>query len=248
MIELPAAWRGVRAISFDLDYTLWDLAGVIEQAEQTAHDYLARYYPRVAERYGSARQLVEKRLQLLERQPQLRHNVTAWRREALAELARECGYQQRLVDEAFDVFLEARHRIVPYQDALPVLGYLRRHYTLGVITNGNADVHRLGLGHYFDFVVSAVDIGSAKPDHLIFEAACHRAGVAPAQMLHIGDEPHCDVYGAARYGMQAVWLNRHGRVWPPELDRVPHVEIDSLQALAALPGPLSRCSAVDGPG
>jgi FMN phosphatase YigB (HAD superfamily) len=40
------------------------------------------------------------------------------------------------------------------------------------------------------------------------------AGVEPARVLHIGDDPLADVVGATQAGMQAVWLNRDGREWP----------------------------------
>jgi len=39
------------------------------------------------------------------------------------------------------------------------------------------------------------------------------AGVEAAQVLHIGDDPHLDVVGAARAGMQAAWLNRDAKPW-----------------------------------
>lgn len=234
MSENPPALQSVRAISFDLDYTLWDLAGVIEHAERRMYEFLQRAYPRVTAGQPPEA-LTRRRLALLERRPELRHNVTAWRRAALGELAEEHGYPAaELTTAAFEVFLDARHEIEPYPDAVPLLQTLQGHYRLGVITNGNADVHRLGLGHYFDFVISAVDIGSAKPDHLIFEAACHRAGVAADELLHIGDEPSTDVLGAVRYGVQAVWLNRHGQRWPAELEPLPHLELPSLTALGEL--------------
>ncbi|RFA31064.1 haloacid dehalogenase [Alkalilimnicola ehrlichii] len=226
----------VRAISFDLDYTLWDLEGVIERAEQRLYDFLSESYPRITERY-SPETLYRRRLDLAARQPQLRHNVTAWRKAALAELAEECGYEQSLVEQGFKVFIDARHEVTPYPETKPVLSALHGRYRLGVITNGNADVGRLGLGGYFDFALSAVDIGSAKPDHLIFEAACRRAGVAPDELLHIGDEPATDVFGAAQFGVHAVWLNRDGRAWPGELETVPHIEVASLQALGELLSP-----------
>lgn len=233
MSEQLALLRQVRAISFDLDYTLWDLAGVIQRAEQRTREFLARAYPRVTERYGTE-EMLELRVKLLERRPELRHNVTEWRKAALRELAQACGYAESLVSEAFEVFIDARHDLTPYEDAMPLLDALHGDYRLGVITNGNADVNRLGLGHYFDFTLSAVDVGSAKPDHLIFEAACHRAGVAAGELLHVGDEPGSDVLGAARYGVLAVWLNRDGRAWPDSVERVPHLEVDSLQALGQL--------------
>ncbi len=233
MSEWTAALAEVRAISFDLDFTLWDLGGVIQRAEQRMREFLAQSYPRTVEHLDSEA-LAERRRMLLKQRPELRHNVTAWRKAGLAELAALAGYGETLVEEAFAVFLDARHEVTPYPDTVPLLEALRPHYRLGVITNGNADVHRIGLGGYFDFVVSAVDIGAAKPDHLIFEAAHHRAGVMPEQILHVGDEPESDVFGAASYGMRAAWIDRDGREWPEGLPLVPHMKLDSLQALGAL--------------
>jgi putative hydrolase of the HAD superfamily len=43
------------------------------------------------------------------------------------------------------------------------------------------------------------------------------AGVGAAQVLHIGDDPHLDVVGAAGAGMQAAWLNRDAKPWPAHL-------------------------------
>jgi FMN hydrolase / 5-amino-6-(5-phospho-D-ribitylamino)uracil phosphatase len=232
MPESAGLLAPVQAISFDLDYTLWDLADVIQQAERELHAFLASRYPRVVERFDRAA-LYALRLELAERRPELRHNVTAWRKAALSEVARVCGYPG-LAEEAFEVFIEARHRVSPYPDALPLLDRLHGRYRLGVITNGNADVSRLGLGHYFHFTVSAVDVGASKPDRLIFEAACNRAGVAPEQMLHVGDDAACDVVGAAEFGMQSVWLNRHCEPWPEGVERPAHVEVDSLTRLGEL--------------
>lgn len=217
----------IHAITFDLDFTLWDLSGVIVSAEQHMRAYLSRHYPRTVEHFDSP-ELAARRRALLEREPGLRHNVTRLRQAVLGELARLANYGETLVEEAFNVFLDARHDVVPYEDAIPVLESLQGRYRLGVVTNGNADVRRLAIGEFFDFRVSAVDVGATKPDRVIFEAACHRAQAEPEAVLHVGDDPEADIVGAAEYGMQAVWLNRDARPWPEELPPVPHWEVRSL--------------------
>lgn len=227
---MPEARRPIRAITFDLDYTLWDLEGVLARAEARQHDYLAAHYPEAARRYTSA-DIHALRLRLYELHPELRHNVTELRRAALRQVARSCGYGEELVDAAFRVFLDARHEVVLYDDARPLLESLRGRYRLGVITNGNADVRRLDLGHCFDVILSPMDIGAAKPDRVIFEAACHRLGVEPEEAAHVGDEPEADVVGAANHGMTAVWINRAGQAWPEGVRRPPSVELGSLAEL-----------------
>ncbi|WP_421621017.1 HAD family hydrolase [Alkalilimnicola ehrlichii] len=223
----------IRAVTFDLDFTLWDLEHVIQRAEQRMQRFLAARYPRVSEHFDeeAMRRL---RLRMAEEHPELRINVSAMRRASLRRIALTCGYGEDMVEAAFHVFMEGRHEVVPYDDVAPTLTALRRHYRIGALTNGNADVNRLALGEYFDFSVSAVEVGAAKPSRIIFEAACHRAGIPPGEMVHVGDEVHSDVLGAVRFGMGAVWLNRRGEPWPEDLERLPHVELADLSRLPAV--------------
>lgn len=238
----------VRAVTFDLDYTLWDLTGVIELAERRADDWLIRHYPTVGRRYDAAARR-ELRRAIAERRPELGHNVTALRREGLRAAGADCGYTggdlEALVDGAFEAFIEGRHEVRLYPDTLPFLDWLGRHVRLGAITNGNADVERLALGSYFDFTVSAMEIGASKPSHLVFEAAASRAGVPAGSIVHVGDDCACDVVGAADFGMQAVWVTRHGETWPPDLRAPYRAHVTDLDALAALISPHLSASAAD---
>jgi putative hydrolase of the HAD superfamily len=87
-------------------------------------------------------------------------------------------------------------------------------------------VHHIGIGQYFDFVVTAASAGHAKPSPEIFTAALDEAAVAAHEALHVGDDPERDVRGAARVGMHTAWVNTHGVKWPggprPDLE-MPHV-------------------------
>lgn len=227
----------VQAITFDLDFTLWDLTGVIARAEQQAQDWLARHHPGVAEQWD-LEAMAELRQRLAADRPELRHDVTALRREAFREAGRHGGCEPEhldaLVEGAFEEFLAGRHVLTLYPDTKPLLNALHERVRLGVITNGNAEVHRLGLDHYFHFSLSAMEVGAAKPSHLVFETAVNRAGVPAGRIAHVGDDVECDVVGAARAGMQAVWLNRDRSPWPEGVERVPHVEVGSLAALGEM--------------
>lgn len=234
MAELILPPGAIRALSFDLDFTLWDLTGVIPAAEARSMAFLAERAPELARRH-SVESVRELRETVLAEQPELRHNLTELRKACLRRALRSVGYDdESLVEAAFDVFLEGRHRVHMYDDAIPTLQRLRGRVAVGAVTNGNADIERIGLRGYFDFRVSAIDVGAAKPDRLVFEAACHRAGVAPHQMMHVGDEPESDVIGAARHGMVAVWLNRSGALWPEGVEAVPHVQIRRLDEVVDL--------------
>ncbi len=114
----------------------------------------------------------------------------------------------------------------------PTLQALANHYTLGVVTNGNADVRRLGLADYFKFALCAEDIGVAKPDARLFHEALQRGGATAETAVHIGDHPGDDIAGAQQAGLRAIWFNPAGKVW--EAERLPDAEIRSLTELPAL--------------
>ncbi|MFB4202186.1 HAD family hydrolase [Arhodomonas sp. KWT2] len=198
----------VTAVTFDLDYTLWDLAGVIEHAEEVAYAYLDANYPAVTAAL-SPEAVLALRSEVVADRPEIAHDVSAMRREAFRRAGTRAGYSaaevETLVEDTFHVFVDARHDIVLFDDAVPVLEWLRaRGVRLGALTNGNADIRRLRMDGYFDFALAAVDVGAAKPSHLVFEAARGHAGVSMGEIVHVGDDPHSDVIGAAAAGMQPV--------------------------------------------
>ena len=68
----------------------------------------------------------------------------------------------------------------------------------------------LGLADVIDTVVCSADVGLRKPDPRIFELACDRLGVEPAEAAHVGDHHYADVLGATAVGMIPVLIDRHG--------------------------------------
>ena len=57
---------------------------------------------------------------------------------------------------------------------------LARRHRLGALTNGNADIARLGLDRFFRFAFSAADVGAAKPAPEMFRAALLHTSVMAA--------------------------------------------------------------------
>ncbi len=227
----------VAAVTFDLDFTLWDLTGVLHHAETVCEGFLEQRYPELAAVYDRA-ELAALRARIAADQPQLAHDVTALRREGFRQAGAAVGYTgvhlADMVEQAFEVFLDARHAVRLYDDAVPLLKALQGRVRVGALTNGNAEVGRLGLGEYFDFALSAVELGAAKPSHLVYETAANRAAAPIESIVHVGDDVHTDVFGAAQFGMQAVWLNRDGADWPDHVPRVPHHEVTSLAELQGM--------------
>jgi HAD superfamily hydrolase (TIGR01549 family) len=137
------------------------------------------------------------------------------RHRALKDLFAAAGHAESLADDAFEVFFAARNRVEFYDDVRPSLLRLHSRYRLFALSNGNADLQRCGIADLFAGHVTASAAGAAKPDPRIFTHLVGLAGVEPHRVLHIGDDPVADVVGAMRAGMQAVWLNRDARPWPP---------------------------------
>lgn len=203
----------IRAITFDLDDTLWEIGPVIRAAEARSELFLRRHFPVMAQRLPAGE--VRRRMNVLAaRRPELAHHVTALRMTVLVEAAQDAGVPVRAAELAFAEFIQARNAVTPFPDAAPVLRALGERFALASITNGNVDVTMTGLAELFRLHVSAESAGMAKPDPAIFHHTCAALDVAPEETLHIGDDPECDVVGARAAGLRALWFNRPGHRWP----------------------------------
>ena len=222
----------ISVITFDLDNTLWDVEPTLIRAEQVQQDWLLQHRPGAAEAYDH-QALWEFKKSVWKRHPHLLHHVSQMRIQMLYELQVAAGYAEddarNGAKQAFAAFLQERHKVVLYEEALAVLQRLARHYTLGALTNGNADIYKTDAGEYFDFAFLAEDIGASKPHPDMFHAALERAGIAAENIIHVGDNPEHDIQGARDVGMRTVWMNSQKVTWPGG-DRADR-EIDNLLAL-----------------
>ncbi len=227
----------IRAISFDLDDTLWPIWPVIERAEKALLAWLSEHAPMTAALFASPTALREIREHMhdvvLKKKPEIAHDLGAIRLESIRLALYRAGDNPLLANDAYAVFFAERNKVGYYEDALPALKFLAERYPLVSLSNGNAQLDLVGIAHYFEAAVSAKSVGVGKPDSRIFQAAAHAAGVAMHEVLHIGDDSALDVLGALDAGMQAVWLNRQGKLWPHERAD-PTLEIASLAELTVL--------------
>jgi putative hydrolase of the HAD superfamily len=221
--------QSIRAITLDLDDTLWAIGPVISRAESELWQWLSEHYPRIPQRV-SPQDLLEVRLQIADEYPEKRHDFRFLRRRTLAKVAIDSGYGDELVEAAFEIFDVARNRIEFFPDVLPALESLSTRYRLVAVTNGNANLLKIGIRHLFHDVVTAVDAGVAKPAEPIFAEAARRAGVQRDSILHVGDHPEIDVEGARSAGLRSAWMNRIGADWPAHLPQ-PDVVLTSMSDL-----------------
>lgn len=207
----------IKVITFDLDNTLWDVEPALLRAEQAQREWLLKHRPGAIDDFDHER-LWEFKQSVWRRHPELAHHVSNFRIQTLLELLLAAGFSeseaQSGAEQAFAVFLRERQQVELYTEALSVLEGLAEKYTLGALTNGNADVYKTDAGDYFDFAYLAEDIGLGKPHPDMFHAALERTGVAAGEVIHVGDDPEHDIRGAREVGMHTVWINTKQKTWP----------------------------------
>lgn len=198
----------LRALSLDLDDTLWPVWPAIRQAEARLQQWLQAFAPATHAAHDRAA-MQALRLAVAQDRPDWAHDLSALRQESIRRALLAAGDDPALAGPAFEVFFEARHQVTLFDDVLPALTRLAARYPLLALSNGNAQVQRVpGLGRFFSAALSARDLGLAKPAPEVFMAVCARAGCAPHEVLHIGDDAVMDVDGALTAGLQAAWVQR----------------------------------------
>ena len=230
MLELTK----IKAIGLDLDDTLWPIWPAITRAEAQLVDWLTPRAPASAAVFADPLRRQSLRDEVVQSRPDIGHDMSALRRELIRQALLRHAEDAALAEPAFEVFFAHRMQVDLYADAVPALEYLASRFPIIVVSNGNADVGRIGLGAHFRGDVSAHKLGFAKPDSRIFHAAAHAAGVAAHEVLHVGDDPLLDVLGALDAGMQTAWVNREGHDWRHV--QQPHASVRDLQQLCALLG------------
>lgn len=210
----------IKLITFDLDNTLWPVDQVIRRAEKISAAWLRDNHPEVSARFDVSA-LIAVRDKLVQESPHYLHNLTALRKAALTHAFLTCGYSgaeaESSSDTAFRIFHDARNEVTLFPQVQETLEQLSQRYQLGALTNGNADLNKIGLAHLFQFHHSSESIGKRKPEADMFFAALRDSGVSAAESIHIGDHPSEDIGAAISHGFAAIWANLIDQPWPSDI-------------------------------
>lgn len=220
----------VRAISFDLDDTLWPFAPIGVRIEHALHDWFVEHSPGTAERFPIS-EMRALRERVFAEFPQHAHDLGLLRRLTIEHALRESGDDPTLASAAYEIFYRERNRVDFYPDARDGLQRIAARLPVAAVTNGNADLTAVGIGPLFRFQLGAREYGSAKPDPGIFLEACRRLEIPPHEVLHVGDHPEMDVTGAANAGLRSCWIDRGDHAWPEALPPA-DLHFTTLTALA----------------
>lgn len=169
-------------------------------------------------------------------------SVTDFRRLLTEDALRSFGIEDPGLAEALiGAYARAEEQaLAAFPDAEETLRRLRPHFRLGLITNGPSAMQRaklaaLALDGYFEAIVVDTEFGHPKPDARIFRHAADLVGLAPAELLFVGNSLAADIAGARAAGWTSVWLNPEGSAPDDPEDATPDHVIGRLQDLLGLP-------------
>ncbi len=159
--------------------------------------------------------------------------------ETLRNVAAELGVS--VTPEQTDAFGASVADWPAFPDSGDALRRLQTQFQLGVITNCDDDLFALSeekLGVRFDYVITAEQVGSYKPDLANFHYAHDRIGVPKGQILHVAQSVFHDHVPAKQLGMTTVWINRRaarggGAGATPPADAKPDATFPDMAAFAA---------------
>lgn len=222
-----------KAVIFDLDGTLFDHSGSVQDALRTwlptigmepTPEGIARWFSLEERHY--------------DRWTRGEISFKEQRRERMRDFLTDSGRKAMTDDELdaeFERFLyHYRAAWRPFEDVdVCIEALTAMRLRLAVVTNGQTDQQRAKLRSIkllssFDQVVTSEAVGVAKPEAAIYVAACDAMSLAPEECLFVGDNYELDVLGPRHIGMPAVHLARVGQTEPPDDLRI--------TSLAQLPG------------
>ena len=103
---------------------------------------------------------------------------------------------------------------------------LKNEYKLGLLSNfDDAQTARRvlkekKLGHLFSSIIISDEVGIRKPGPDIFSVALNSLEIEARETLFVGDSWEEDIVGAAKFGMDSVWINPNRT--SPEERRIKH--------------------------
>ena len=207
--------KKIRMITFDLDDTLWDNVPTITKAEIETRKWIENKVGKID--WGDLNDFLNLREELIKEDESIKWDISKLRKEIfrrkLAHITPE-KYRNKLVEDAFAVFISRRHEVMLFDGVEVALKQLSKNFLLGVLTNGNADIFRFNIGKYFSFSVSSLEAKNSKPDRAHFDKAIEiMENIKFDEILHIGDHQVNDILAAYNLGIESLWFNNNESTW-----------------------------------
>ena len=162
-------------------------------------------------------------------------------RRVLEGLGEQLGFTPNRAE--LDAFSTSVGDWPAFDNSAAALQALQRKYKLAILSNIDDELFALSarrLGVSFDYVITAQQACSYKPNHNNFRLAFERTGRPPAKILHVAQSLFHDHVPAKALGLHTVWVNRRhaqpGSGATPPAEATPDLEVPDLQSLAKVMG------------
>lgn len=155
--------------------------------------------------------------------------------QRFAAWAERLNTSTQVLNSAFFVAMADICQFLP--GAQTLLERLHGRVNMAIITNGFTELQsmrleKLNISRYFEPIIISEQVGVAKPDKAIFDAAWQQMGQPDKrEVLMVGDNIQADIYGGQQAGFDTCWLNRDSKEKPEHI--TPTFEIDHLDSLTA---------------
>jgi len=228
----------LKAIFFDLDYTLYDQQQYLQGAFRDVAESLAR------ECHLDGKYLY-------------RSLIAIWKQQGT-----DYGYlfndwlnlfglsTQARIKCCIDVFhAHQPQNLTLYPGVDKVLSDLKDCYLIGLITDGDLQMQEnkaraLKLSEQFEVILNAKQLLLRKPDPRIIEYALQETKMSPTQAAYVGDHPVKDIVCARHAGVCAVRvLSGEFRALPDNEISPPNHRIDDMRSLQRLLCEIDTCNA-----
>jgi YjjG family noncanonical pyrimidine nucleotidase len=217
----------IKDVFFDLDHTLWDFDRNSALAFETIFEknkmpinidfFIEKYVP------------INQACWKLYQNDRITHEVLRYNRlkhtfDAIDFAVSDATINQ-IADQYIAILPESNHL---FDGAIAILDYLKKKYTLHIITNGFAEVQdrkisNSRINHYFETITNSELAGAKKPNPIIFDYALQTANAQKESSLMIGDCLDADVQGALSFGMEAFFYNPNGAENPKKFKEIKHL-------------------------
>jgi FMN phosphatase YigB (HAD superfamily) len=204
--DLPAVFRGIRLVSWDVDGTLYAGGAARVALMGGLAAMVLRGRGGRAWRQVAAFRRMRARLDG-QRDPTGGRPAPAWARERPGDRELRAGFEEELL-------LPALAAVGPRRGVGAVLAGLEAAGVRQVAFSdyeAEAKVRALGLERRFAGFYAGEALGAPKPSPLGLQRIARDHGVAAAQMLHLGDRVDTDGAAAAAFGCRALILGRDFR-------------------------------------
>lgn len=157
----------------------------------------------------------------------------------LRKLGEELGFSP--TEEELQAFSGSVVDWPAFEDTADALRQLKRQFRLGVITNCDDDLFAASnprLGVEFDWIITAQQARSYKPNLRGFELAFERIEVPGERILHVAQSLFHDHVPAKQIGMSSVWIDRRagreGSGASPAANVQPDLTVPDMRTFADL--------------